>query len=230
MKRRYKLLIIIFLGALITCIIYFSTQKEKTHIVAIGDGVALGMTPYNLVGISYNDYLKEYYESKNNLASFNNEFCISHLTIDKLLSYLEKNSKGAKTNKYLKQSIEQADILTLAIGVDEFADISLRTNDYDKYITDYILNYKNVLSTIRSFYDKKIIILGVYPAAKFSKNETLIVNKELQKVAQNYKAEYLDLFALSLKKEYYLQPQSYYLNYKAHQKIFRDMLTLLKEK
>ena len=227
MKRRYKLLLIIAIGALLTFLIYFSNQDSKTNIVAIGDAVAMGMTPYNVVGISYNDYLKEYYENKHNLNQYNKEFCLAHLTIEKLLTMLEKNEVSSKSHIPIKQIIDKADILTIAIGVDEFADLSLRTKDFDEAITQFIIDYKNVLATIRSFYDKPIIILGLYPAHNFNKNATLIVNQELLKVADNYQAKFIDLLPISLNKKYYLQPDSYYLNYEAHHEIFTKILAVL---
>ena len=90
MKRRYKLLLIILLGCLITIIIYFSATSTNKNIVALGDGLSLGMTPYHVAGLSFNDYLRDYLENRHDLASFNQEFCAEHLTIDKLNTYLEK--------------------------------------------------------------------------------------------------------------------------------------------
>ena len=59
MKRRYKLLLIIIFGALLTFLINFITVKDKINLVSLGDGFSLGMTPYNVAGPSFNDYLKE---------------------------------------------------------------------------------------------------------------------------------------------------------------------------
>lgn len=230
MKRRYKLFLIIILGAILTFVIYFSNQSSQINIVAIGDGVALGMTPYNVLGISFNDYLKEHYAQNNLLNNYNKEFCLSHLTSKELNDSLEKNAIGPKSNKPIKQIIEQANILTIALGVDEFADISLRTDNFAEYITAFILNYKNILTTIRTFYDGKLIVLGLYPAYNLDKNTVITINKELQKLSLNYDFIFLDLLPISLNSKYYLQPTSYYMNYEAHQKIFKDILRFLKKK
>ena len=228
MKRRYKLLIIIFIGSVLTFLIYFSfSHINKINIVAIGDAIALGMTPYNVEGISYNDYLRDYYENKNVLHDYNKEFAINHLTIDKLSYLLEKNISGDTTHKNIKQVIAQASIITIAIGEDEFADISLRTKEYDRYIDNFLLNYKNVLATIRSFYDKTIIILGVYPAYNLDKNTVININNKIKELSLTYETKFLDLLPVSLNNNYYLQPTSYYMNYQAHQKIYQDILKLL---
>lgn len=227
MKRRYKLLIIIIIGSLITFFIYFSSKEDKINIVALGDAISLGMTPYNVPGISYNDYLSEYYENKNLLKDYNKEFCLSHLTSEKLNYMLDKNEIGKTSHKAIKQIIEKADILTIALGTDEFADVSLRTKDYSEYISNFINEYKNILATIRTFYDKEIIILGIYPAYNLDKNNTITINKELRVLSLTYDTKFLDLLPISLNSKYYLQTTSYYMNYEAHQKIFQEILTIL---
>ncbi len=227
MKRRYKLLLIIIIGSIITFFISTQHKNTKINIMAIGDSISLGMTPYNVIGPSFNDYLAEYYEKNNNLNYFNKEFSIGYLTIDKLNDYLEKNEVGKTSKIPIKQLIEKSNILTIAIGVDEFANLSLRTNDFKEYQDNFINEYKKLLTNIRSFYDKDIIIMGLYPALKFSKNDTLNINSKLQKIADMYNAKYMDLLPISLNEKYYLQKNSYYMSYEAHQVIFKNILKLL---
>lgn len=64
MKRRYKLILIIVLGAILTFIINSLRVSSKTNFMAIGDGLSVGMTPYNVAGTSFNDYLAEKLENK----------------------------------------------------------------------------------------------------------------------------------------------------------------------
>ncbi len=228
MKRRYKLLLIIIIGIVITILISYQNPDTKVKIMAISDGIGMGMTPYNIVGISFNDYLANYYEKSSNLSTYNKDFMISHLTIDELKEYLEKNTKGRISNVPIKQTINNSNIITISIGVEQFADLSLRTKDFTKYINKYIEDYKFVLANIRTFYDKEIIILGLYPTFNFSKNDTLIVNRKLEQIALTTNSKFLDLLPISLNKKYYLKANSYYMNYEAHQKIYRDILKILK--
>ncbi len=64
MKRRYKLLLIILIGAILTIFINSLRVTSKTNLTSIGDGFSIGMTPYNVAGTSFNDYLKEKLETK----------------------------------------------------------------------------------------------------------------------------------------------------------------------
>ena len=94
MKRRYQLLLIIVIGGIFTIIINSTSITSKISLVALGDGLSLGMTPYNVAGNSFNDYLKEELENKNKLDNYNNEFSKEDLTIHELNEFLEDNKIG----------------------------------------------------------------------------------------------------------------------------------------
>ena len=55
MKLKYKIFIIVFIGTIFTIFISSKTMDQKVTVVAIGDGLSLGMTSYDMVGVSYND-------------------------------------------------------------------------------------------------------------------------------------------------------------------------------
>lgn len=227
MKRRYKILLIILIGAALTILINFITFKNKLNFVSLGDGFSLGMTPYNVAGPSFNDYVKEYLENKNKLSNYNNEFSQAHLKIHELNEYLEDNTLGKFTRTPIKQTIASADILTISIGLDEFADLSIQGNLTSENMDNYIKEMDNLLKTIREFYDKKIIIVGLYPAYKFDQKDAIEINSLLKKIAGKYDALFLDILAYYLNESYYLDKTSYYLNYQAHQKISQDLIKML---
>ena len=66
-----KILILTLIGTIISVIIYFYTKSDEITIVALGDGLSLGMTPYEIEGMSFNDYLKEDYKEKYKLKKYN---------------------------------------------------------------------------------------------------------------------------------------------------------------
>ena len=69
-----KIILIALLGGILSIIIYFFTQSNEITIVSLGDGISLGMTPYDIEGISFNDYLKEFYEENMNLKTISMNF------------------------------------------------------------------------------------------------------------------------------------------------------------
>lgn len=216
MKRRYKLLLIIIIGIILTIIISYAREENKVSITALGDGFSLGMTPYNVAGISFNDYLKDKIEALGKLDTFNNEFSINHLTVHELNEYLEENTKGKFTNKPIKQVIAASTIVTISIGLDELADKSLIENINETHIDNYISEMNLLLRRIREFYNQKIVVISLYEAYNFKMQDAIELNNQLKKICGKYNASFLDVLAISLKSTYYLETSSYYLNYKAH--------------
>lgn len=229
MKRRYKLLLIILAGVIATVIINSCRVMPKTSITSLGDSLSLGMTPYNVAGTSFNDYLKERLEGINKLDSFNNEFSINHLRIHELNDYLKENVIGKYTRVPIKQTLAKSELITLAIGIDEFASNSISEDITSEIIDNYISEVNKFLKNLREFYDGKIVIIGLYPAYNFNKKDAVEVNSKLQVLCGKYSASFLDILALSLNPEYYLEKNSYYLNYKAHSEIAKMLYVMYKK-
>lgn len=227
MKRKYKILIIIVVGAVITFFINSNTKEEKLAIVSLGDGVSLGMTSYDVVGTSYYDYLKDELEKKNNLKYFNNEFSIQHFTTEELNDYLEDNKVGEKTKSPIKQVVAKADVILINFGMDELIDLSIKKRINDKTIDNYLKNYAKSLENIRTFYDKEIIIVGLYSAYNLDQLTIFDINKKIKSLAGSVQAKFLDVSALALNQEYYSNLTSYYMNYKGHKAIYKELLKIM---
>lgn len=219
MKRRYKLLLIIVIGAIATIIINSFSVTSQNNLVALGDGFSQGMTPYNVAGNSFNDYFKDRLEQKKEVIKFNNEFSQEHMRVHELNEYLEKNTLGKFSRTPIKQILAKADIITIAIGIDEMADKSLKENISIEQIDNYIKEMEVLLSRIREFYEKDIVVIGLYPAYNFTKKDAVEINSQISKVCGKYNVNFLDILAISLNEDYYLEKTSYYMNYLAHKKI-----------
>lgn len=226
MKRRYKLLIIIITGAILTFVINSFTKEEKIYFTALGDGIALGMTPYDMVGYSFNDYYEESLSSKRKLANYNNEFIEQDLTIEKLQEDLEKNIRGEKTNIPIKQTLAKANIITIAIGMDEMIDYTVKNKLDDERIDEYIKRYEIFLNNVRTFNDNDIVIIGLYSDYNFDKNTVYDINNRLKEMAFKYDCQFLDISAIALNQDYHLNT-SYYLNYKGQQAIYKQIKKIL---
>ena len=228
MKRRYQLLLIIVIGIILTIIINSFHVISKTNITAPGDGLSAGMTPYNVIGTSFNDYLKEKLDKENNLSSYNYEFSYVHQTIHELNEHIDENNYGKTTKIPIKQIIAKSDIVTIAIGIDELASISLVDKVTDEMIYTYLNEMDGLLSKIRDFYEKDIIVLGLYPANNLTKKDAIEINSNLKKICGEYNAYFLDIIALSLNEKYYLEKESYYMNYLAHKEIAKMIYNIYK--
>lgn len=227
MKLKYKIFIIVFIGTIFTIFISSKTMDQKVTVVAIGDGLSLGMTSYDMVGVSYNDYLTDDLEKKDVLQNFNNEYSIEHQTIEELYMALDKNEKGHKTNVAIKQTLAKAEVITLGIGMDEFVDYSIKNKLNDERIEKFLQYFNAVLKNIRSFYDKELIVISLYPIYGLDKNTIFSINQRILEITHQNKAKFLDIMALSLNPEYYADGTSYYMNYKGHLAIYKQLIKLL---
>ena len=124
-----KIIIITLLGSILSIIIYFYTRKEEINIVSLGDGISIGMTPYNIEGYSYNDYLKNTYDNIHKLNKYY-EFGSFGKTARELIYEIKENkTKSFKEDKIeIQRAINEADILTISIGMDELSEDN-KTND-----------------------------------------------------------------------------------------------------
>lgn len=227
MKRRYKLIIIILIGSILTFLINTFKTSTKTNVTSLGDGFSIGITTHNIIGKSFNDYFVNLLEKNKDLNTYNYEFSYQHQTSHELNENIKGNNIGYKSKIPIKQIIAKTDILTISIGMDEFASITSIDEIKPEMITNYIEEITQILSQIREFYDKKIILIGLYPTSNILQKDIIEINTRLKKVCGQYNTYFVDVLALSLNKEY--KEETIYLNYKAHEKISQIIYSIYKK-
>jgi len=218
-RRKYKLIIIILISALLAYGIYFVSKEDKLKIVALGDGISSGQTSFNIDGISFNDYLKDYYESKKLLKYFNTNYSYKNYKISDLINDMKINALVKNEKIYINQMLHKSDVITLAIGEEELVKLSI-TNDLDnEVLKKLIVEYDNLLFMLKKITDAKIILIGFYENKYLDKSDVIILNSEISNIAIKYKVTFINISDLMLNKEYYLDNNSYYFNYKGHKAI-----------
>ena len=219
MKRRYKLLIIILLSISLAYLIYFFNRNEKINIVAIGDGISSGETSFNIDGISYNDYIKDYFDNKKLLKNYNSDYSYKNYKLKELINDLDNNDLDKEEKIYIKQIFHKANIITIAIGEEELVKLSI-TKDLDlKYINEFINNYDKLLSIMKNISDAKIVMVGFYENKYLDKSNVIILNSELANLAKKYNLIFINISDLMLNKDFYVDEDSFYFNYKGHKEI-----------
>ncbi len=220
MKR--KIIIIITLGIFLTFLIYQNNKKEEITLVVLGDGMATGMTPYGVEGYNYNDYLKDYLEQQKKLKNYNNDFSKNNQTTKELLQSIEQNEYAEKRDMTIQQILSKAKIITIGIGVEELNNNRDKQKSTGKMIQTYQENMEKIMEYLRNFNNHKIYLLGIYLKEEEEKEET--INTFLKDLSQKYQLEFIDISELQKEKNKYFLNNSYYLNYKGHQKIFEKII------
>lgn len=187
--------------------------------MSLGDGISSGETAYNIDGISFNDYIKEYFENKKLLKGYNKYFSKKNYKIKELIEDIDNNILDKDNDIYIKQTIHKGNVITICIGEDEITKQSMTNDLNEEYIKDFINNYDTLLNKLKTITDGKIIIIGLYENDYLDKKTTIILNSEIANLAKKYNLIFINITDLLMNKEYYLNKNSYYFNYKGHETI-----------
>ena len=219
-----KIILIALLGGILSIIIYFFTQNNEITIMSIGDGLSSGETPYGIEGYSFNDYLKEDYLTKHSLKDYI-EYAIPNKTMKELIYEIKENKEINLKNKKIeiKQAINRADILTIAVGMDELANIKITNQIKNEYLHDL----EELLSMIKVLNQKKVVIISLYT---WGKNDLLTIEKlnaSMRDISLSNGFLFVDINKILMNEEYYLTTDSYYINYIGHKRIYEEIKKVL---
>jgi len=192
--------------------------------MAIGDGISSGETSYKIDGISYNDYLKEYFYTNKLLKHYNNDYSYKNYKINDLLNDLN-NKNYNKLN--IQQTLNKANLITLSIGEEELVKLAITEDLNTKEIKKFILNYDKLISIIKELTDAKIFIIGFYENKYLEKSSVIILNSELSNIANKYDSTFININDLLKNKDYYLDTKTYYFNYRGHKEIAEMIINSL---
>lgn len=222
-----KLILITLLGAIITVIIYNFTIDNRLNLLALGDGLANGMTAYDVTGYSYNDYIKDKFKESNQLHNYNNVFTQKDLTTAELINMINNNVSKKVNEKTItiQQAIAEANVITLSIGLDELANHSLTDTLTTKVTNNYYDEINKLLKMIREYNREKIIVISVYKAYEI--NNIREINTNLEQISLKNDCDFIDISKLVSNEEYFFDNTSYYLNYKGHKKISTEILKII---
>lgn len=180
---KYIKFVIFFISAIIIFTIYQITSNSSITYLALGDGTAKGQTPFDTFGESYTDYIYKYLSKKEETNTNYKTFTKSDYRITDLINDIN-NIETTKTeeNLTITHMLKQADIITISIGSDELFYKLKQYNDKIKignkqkiieYIDQMFVDMDNLITTIRKYNKKPIILVGYYNPIPFSQtNET----------------------------------------------------------
>lgn len=219
MKKR--IIMVVILGAFLSIVIYFFTRNDEVTLVSLGDGLSLGMTPYGIEGISFNDYLMSDYKIEKKLKNYLSFFSEERKTVKELIYEIKDNKTVIYKDKRLEiqRVISEADILTLAIGMDELSSIKITRNIKE----EFIYQYQELLDLLRKLNQNKIVIISLYA---WGNNDFLTIEKinaQLRDMAITRGIIFIDVNKMFMTDEYYLVKNSYYINYLGHHLIYEEI-------
>ena len=235
-----KKLLILGVIALLVFLIYINNQDKKVSFLALGDSLALGVTPYGSVDYSYNDYIKDYLKSKKVLEEYINGYASSgYRTVD-LLRDIEDN-KTINVNgkeKTIKNALIKADLVTISIGANDLlARLNYNTNfnnEIYEYIDEIISDTDILLSKIREYTKEDIILLGYYyPLKTTVDNVDEVFNyiyQNLETLCQKYNISFVETYDIFKDNPEYLpNPADIHPSKKGYKAIAEEMIAKVEE-
>lgn len=193
MKRRYKLLLIIFISFILVIIIYLLFYKPKYTYFFIGEDFS------NSITYDFNDYLNYYFKDKNIIY----KEILDPPLIDEYIDLIDTN-KG-NINYYLKN----ANLIVISLGIKELENYK----ELDQtIIIEYLNNVYKFLSYIRSINQGDIFLINLYS------DDYEFINKKLKKYTSEFSIYYIDSKISLRRNEFYIDGKLN-LSHKGHKNI-----------
>lgn len=222
-----KLLLLLFISAIVTMLIYALNRNEKIYYLSLGDGVAEGMTAFHVEGYSYSDYIKDELQSRKCLDKFIKGFNEKDQRVKDLSLYIEKNTEitVGKETIPIQQAINKADIITLSIGSDE---LYTKEKITEKDIKNFASNLEILYKKIKKYAQNKVIVLGLYYVMDVSTMVTDKINLEIEELCKRYGFTYIDTRLIINQEDYFADLKSHYITYRGHKEISKKILEEIK--
>ncbi len=190
------------------------------NLLALGDGLSTGMTPYQVEGYNFNDYLRDDLHEQKQLEHYYKNFNEIDETAASLLTKINNNVENIDHKIKIKQAIKEADIITLALGMDELNNYAKKNTLGSTKINGFLKKYEDVLKEIRKLNDKKVYMLSLYPTHFINETKVKKINEQLSNLAKQYKIVFVDISNLYQHNDFFLNKKNYYINYKGQEFIF----------
>ena len=142
-------------GAILTFIIYKVTYHETLNMLVLGDGLATGITDYDVEGYSFNDYIRDKLED-NNLEEYITEFASTEETSETLKTKISTNYTLESTNLSIQQAIAKSKIITLALGTKE---LNSKSKLKSKDIETYLNNMERIVKLLTTYNHNSIFLM-----------------------------------------------------------------------
>ena len=222
-----KMIFLYLLIILSVLIIFNNNDKNNITYINIGDGYAKGKNSYYINDYGYSDYLKDKIEKDNKLKEYNSIFTDNDNTINDIKIYLSNSRKNdiASQKKSLKSYLQEADIVTLSVGMNDLKSLLLIEEEMNKEKYNTIISkvekeYDDLIKEIKKYYRHNIYVVE-YPNNSL---DSYYLSKAIRSF-NNYLRNKKDIVLIPITKlendrnKYFDSTKSNYYNKNGHQLI-----------
>lgn len=232
---KIKKLLFISLTVLVVFLVYLSTVDKKVYYLNLGDSVAMGKNSYKIVGTGYDYFIKNYLNNQNKFEKFINGFNQEDLRITDLYNMIDSNYKIDINghNQSIKNALIKADIVTIAIGSDDFypkLNGNYTLNELYNIIDEYKKDMEKLLVLVKKYCKEDIILIGYYDPYdnNISQQAVHYINNKMENLAKEYKIKYLNLEQIITDK-FIINPNDYHMSNQGYQYIAEEIIKIIKK-
>ncbi len=232
MKKIIAVVLILFL----IFIIYKANDDNQIDYMSLGDSINEGINSYGNHSYGYNDYIKSYLENNHLLHKYNAYYSKDKYKIIELLDDINDDKAILYNDRTynIKKELREADLVTLAIGMDELVEIlnnskSQELKEIQTVLDKMISNMDKLLEKVVSLSKAKIVLIGYY--APYNNNDKNIkeifayLNEKYQNLANKYKIIYVDIYnSINQDKSYLPNASDYHLTSRGYLKIANEVI------
>ncbi len=201
--------IIIFMAIiLLVFLIYLCNLDKKVYYLALGDSLAIGEGAYGQKVKSYSAYVSDYFQEKNLLETYVDDFAQSGYRTTDLINAITDNKRVKMGQKLitLQNALIKADLVTVSIGANDIlnklnTEMPIDYNAIYNYIDALAEDLDDLLIIMRQYCKEDIILVGYYNPYPYLSNEHIeevfnYLNKKYKKVSDNNKVTYVEISTL----------------------------------
>lgn len=226
-----KMQLLYILMLISTLFIFTNNNKNNITYISLGDGYAKGKDSFGINSYGYSDYIRDKLAKDNKLKYYTNDYSENDMTIKNLINYISNVDKNEVKgqNKSLKGYLQEADLLTLSIGINDLryeflVEDNLDSNKMDKVITSVEKDFNSLIKEIKKYYKYNIYVIG-YPNNNLeSYYLSMAIRKYNEFLSENKNIIYISVDDLDYDKEnIFKNPNSNYYSSAGH-KIISDKI------
>lgn len=218
--KKIIFILILFLSCFI---VYKLTIDNKLSYLSIGDSLSKDNT--------YTYYIKEYLNNKNKLKSYNTTYTNNDYRITDILRIIKYNEEEEVNGKNLSihKLLNEADIITLSLGMNElYYKLTISNDDIYYYIDEMMNDMSYLLKEINRYNHKQVFVLGYYTIDNNNKDIISYANIKLKEICIEEGYTYISLEDILDSDIYFIDKENGKLNRVGYEKIYKEIIKYIK--
>lgn len=231
-KKHQKLIVFVITCLSIYFIYNYSGEQNKITYITLGDGYAEGLNSYQQTSYGYSDYLKDYYEERDELKFYYDGYTNNEMTLKDLKKDIKLNTREKDGHTSIKEALRESNLLTMSVGLNDIrhklSECDQITKNDEKRIEKEITNQvEETIKELRKYYKYDIYIIeypNLYPQNSVERRLLTKLNNKYKSLSKEKHTVFVENSEIEKNREKYVEnSKTIYLNSFGYKKIFENI-------